>query len=232
MLRGAPAARAHDTRSRIEQPGNAFDHLFGGLPVDRLEVLEDGQPGVGLYHRDEIAGRAVEAHDLPRPDHVDAAPAVQAHDGDAALLSKGGGLLRSDSHHGAEEIIGQPRAIFDKSGPRTERLGGLYNLNYQIQLIGPNQEFTIYLHAIVKSILTLARIFLEGQGIINMQLGATDFVPRAEYQPEHAYMRALNVDFQYPFDIFKEMGDLATAFTIQLEQGGEPCETILSESEC
>lgn len=130
----------------------------------------------------------------------------------------------------AQEVIGQPRAIFNKSGgARTERLGSLYNLQHQIQIIGPNPEFTIYLHAIVKSIFTLSRTFLEGQGIINMKMGATDFIPRTEYQPDFAYMRALNVDFQYPFDIFSELGELAEEFRLRICQATEDGPVIMSD---
>jgi hypothetical protein len=118
----------------------------------------------------------------------------------------------------ASEVIGEPRAIYDRrTNPVVERLGSMYGLNYQIQIIGPNPELTIYLHAIIKSIFTVSRTFLEGQGIINMRMGATDFLPRTEYQPDFAYMRALNVDFLYPFDVFSELGDLADTLRIEIE---------------
>jgi hypothetical protein len=123
-------------------------------------------------------------------------------------------LIRS----AAPEIVGEPRALYKRSNAKNvERLGGLYNLSYQLQVIGPNPEFTIYLASIVKSILTLARVFLEGQGIINMKMGATDFVPRTEYQPDFSYMRALTVDFQYPFDVFAELGDGVEQIKIAIE---------------
>jgi hypothetical protein len=115
------------------------------------------------------------------------------------------------------EVVGEPRSSYAReNADNVERLGGIYNLAYQLQVIGPNPEFTIYLASIVKSILTLGRQFLEGQGIINMKLGATDFVPRAEYQPDFSYMRALNIEFQYPFDVFAE-GDAITEIRIAIE---------------
>ena len=131
------------------------------------------------------------------------------------------------------ETVGEPRAIYDRArGNFIERRGSLYALNYQIQVIGPNPEFTIYLHAMVKAIFTLSRLFLEQQGIINLQMGATDFLPRAEYQPDHAYMRALNVEFLYPFDIFEELGDLADSLRIVLEGCAPDGKVILSDSTC
>ncbi len=118
----------------------------------------------------------------------------------------------------AGEIIGEPSSVYTREATaRIERLGSIYRMNYQIQIITQNPELTIYLHAIVKSIFTLSRIFLEKQGIINMSLSATDFVPRTEYQPDHAYMRALDVAFLYPFDVFVEMEGLADTFNTILE---------------
>jgi hypothetical protein len=115
------------------------------------------------------------------------------------------------------EVIGEPRGLYAREqAQQVERLGSLYTLNYQIQVIGPNPEFTIYLASIVKSILTLSRQFLEGQGIIAFKLSATDFVPRAEYQPDYAYMRALNIEFQYPFDVFAET-DAITSIRVAIE---------------
>lgn len=117
----------------------------------------------------------------------------------------------------ASEVIGEPRALYQRENEQqVERLGSLYGLNYQLQVIGPNPEFTIYLAAVVKSILTLARQFLESQGIINFKLSATDFVPRAEYQPEYSYMRALNIEFQYPFDVFAEL-EAVTSIRVAIE---------------
>lgn len=134
--------------------------------------------------------------------------------------------IRSD----AGEIIGEPRSVYSReSSKRIERLGSLYRLSYQLQIIAPNPELTIYLHAIIKSIFTLSRTFLEKQGIIQLKMGATDFVPRPEYQPDHAYMRALNLEFLHPFDVFTELQDVATSLNIVLEDGNDNLEIVLSE---
>jgi len=118
----------------------------------------------------------------------------------------------------AGELIGEPSSLYDtRSGRMIERKGSLYALNYQIQVIGPNPELTIYLSIIIKSILTLGRQFLESQGLLNLQIGASDFVPRSEHEPDLAYMRALNLSFVSPFDVFEEMGGLATSLQIGLE---------------
>lgn len=128
------------------------------------------------------------------------------------------------------EVVGEPASLYKRqNSAKIERLGSLYRLSYQIQIIAPNPELTIYLHAIVKSIFTLGRVFLEKQGIINMSLSATDFVPRTEYQPDHAYMRALDVSFLYPFDVFVELQGLAESFNIILEDSAQE---VLDETEC
>jgi hypothetical protein len=47
----------------------------------------------------------------------------------------------------------------------------------------------------------------------------TDFVPRTEYQPDFAYMRAMTVEFVTPFDVFEE---LSTVQQIQTAIEAEP----------
>jgi len=124
-------------------------------------------------------------------------------------------VIRAD----ASEVVGEPRSgLYQRENANVvERLGSMYGVSYQIQIIGPNPEFTIYLHAIVKSILTIGRQYLEGQGIIAMKLSATDFVPRPEYQPDFTYMRAMTAEFQYPFDVFVQPTDLAQQLRVVLE---------------
>ena len=130
----------------------------------------------------------------------------------------------------AEEVMGQPSAIF-KRETELERIGVLEDVSYQIQVIGPNPELTIYLHAMVKALLLISRMTLERQGIIDMKMGATDFLPKADYVPDMAFMRALNVDFKHPFDLFVEPTDLATQFRIILENTFNSQIEILSDTE-
>lgn len=131
-----------------------------------------------------------------------------------------------------KELVGEPRGLYkNQTSQFLERKGSYYSTSYQILVIGPNQEQTIYLSIIVKSILTYSRMFLEGQGIINMRLGASDFVPRKEYYPDYAYMRAIEVNFLYPFSIYVEP-EYATELRLVLES---TCQcgtlTIVSDTE-
>lgn len=121
------------------------------------------------------------------------------------------------------EVVGEPSKLYDRRNETDfiERRGGYYNASYQIQIIGNSAETTIFLYIIVKAIFTLSRIFLEGQGILNMKIGGTDFLPRTEYQPDFAYMRALNLEFITSFDIFEDIDPLVNQINIVLE-GQEP----------
>lgn len=117
------------------------------------------------------------------------------------------------------ETLGEPNYLYDRRDVTKfiERRGAMYQTQYQIQVIGHNQEATIFLFAILKAIFFLSKIFMEQQGIINLKMSGTDFLPRTEYQPDYAYMRALNLDFLHPFDVFAELGDIAQTFVTTLE---------------
>lgn len=117
------------------------------------------------------------------------------------------------------EVLGEPSSLYNRRDPSfsMERRGGIYDLTYQIQVIGPNPELTIYLSIILKSIFTQFRLFMEGQGIIDLRMSATDFAPRPEYQPDLTYMRAINMDFAFPFDIFEAQEGIVRSFRLCLD---------------
>lgn len=128
-----------------------------------------------------------------------------------------------------DELVGEPSTLYDRTNTPDfiERRGGLYSLTYQIQVVGANPEATIYLAAVVKGIFTLYRRFLEEQGVINFKLSASDFAPRSEYIPDFAYLRGINVEFVYPFDIYEPLEGVARSFRLVLE--GEPPDGSISE---
>lgn len=118
-----------------------------------------------------------------------------------------------------DEVIGEPAKLYDRRNgtPFIERRGALYNVSYQIQVIGHNPESTIFLYAILKAIFTLSRIFMERNGIIDLKMSGTDFLPRAEYLPDYAYMRAMTMDFKVPFDIFEDIGNGVNTINLLLD---------------
>lgn len=127
-----------------------------------------------------------------------------------------------------EETVGEPSSLYDRKRPPVglERRGSLYQYTYQIQVVGKNPESTIYLYMILKALFTLQRTFLETQGLINMQMGGTDFVNRAEYMPDFSYMRAMNMTFMVPFDVFEIEQGLVTHFQLVVEQCTDPAKTV------
>jgi hypothetical protein len=119
----------------------------------------------------------------------------------------------------ADEVLGEPAKLYDRRSTEEafiERKGSYYANRYQIQLVGSNQEQTIYLYVILKAIFTLSRLFMEKQGIINFKMSGTDFINRPEYIPDYAFMRAMNVEFDSPFSVFEPMSGLIESFTICL----------------
>lgn len=126
-----------------------------------------------------------------------------------------------------DPLVGEPSTLYDRNAVDfIERRGGLYSLSYQIQIIGPTPEASIYLTAIVKGIFTLYRKFLEEQGVINFKMSTSDLAPRSEYVPDFAYMRTLTMDFVYPFDTYEGLEGIARSFRLVLE--GEPLDNSVS----
>lgn len=96
---------------------------------------------------------------------------------------------------------GEPSKLFEPD-QLVERLGSHYSASYQILIVGPNQELTIFLYAIVKAIFVINLEYLQRHGFINPKLGGTDFVAKPEYLPDLAYQRALILEFQHAFDVY------------------------------
>lgn len=130
----------------------------------------------------------------------------------------------------ASEIIGEPEKLYDRRDEdlTLERRGGVYTTRYQAQLVGANPEQAIFLYAILKSIFTISRLFLESQGVINMRMSGTDLVHRSEFIPDYAYMRVMNVEFENPFDIYEELTGLADNFRLVLRDATE--KAVLSDT--
>lgn len=118
-----------------------------------------------------------------------------------------------------EVIGGAPKRMYNARNTSlwVENKGVYDAMQYQILVASPNPAMTIYLAMILRAILFLARNTLEAQGLINLRVSASDLVPRAEYLPDPAYVRSLNVAFMCPFNVFQELGDLATTLQIALE---------------
>lgn len=121
----------------------------------------------------------------------------------------------------SDEVLGEPSKLYNRTNaPVIERRGYLSQAQYQIQVVGSNAAQAIFLTMILKSIFLLAKIFMEGQGILNLKLNSTDFFQKPDYLPDLVYARALNLEFLYPFDIFEELSNVASSMTGAIEGTG------------
>jgi len=118
--------------------------------------------------------------------------------------------------------VGEPAKLFEDD-QFIERHGALYSTSYQALVVGPNQEITVFLYAILKAILILNHDYLEQNGVIDLKVGGTDFVHRPEYLPELAYQRALILEFQHAFDVYVEaaaVSEIRLALEVSDSSGG------------
>ena len=124
-------------------------------------------------------------------------------------------------------IIGEPRKMLVDTGEHKERRGVGFDVSYVIQIMTTHQEFTLFLYILIKFILILNRMTLERNGIINMVLSGTDFVPQRAQYPDIVYSRGLSCRFLNYFDFFlpyipgDDLDGVAKAFDIDLCWTGE-----------
>lgn len=127
--------------------------------------------------------------------------------------------------------VGEPAKLFE-DGEFIERLGALYSTSYQALVVGPNQEITIFLYAILKAILVINRNYLEQNGIIDLRIGGTDFVYKPEYLPELAYQRALILEFQHAFDVYMAAETVRSIrLAIEVGDSSDDLVRVVSETE-
>ena len=121
------------------------------------------------------------------------------------------------------DIIGEPRRIFDSSEQKyKERRGSGFNSSYMLQIMTDNQDFTLFLYHATRYIILSNLKTFERNGIFEMSLSGTDFLPQPTHQPTFIYMRGLSLGFMYfaeHFAVFGEDGepDVAKAFVIDME---------------
>ena len=99
------------------------------------------------------------------------------------------------------EFTGEPSKLFTSSDV-LERQGAQYKTTYQMLIIGPDQEMTIFLYAMVKAIIFINYDYLTRHGMINPTMSGTDFVARNDFLPERAHQRALSIEFDHTFDVY------------------------------
>jgi len=140
----------------------------------------------------------------------------------------------------ADDLIGEPRRIFDSTdNVYKERRGSGYVSSYMLQIMADNQDFTLFLYHAVRQIVMSNIKTFERNGIFELRLSGTDFLPQPAHQPSFVFMRGLTLNFTYfaeHFTVFDNTDPnepkVAKSFVIDMELsdqlGTEPGEGTLA----
>lgn len=102
-------------------------------------------------------------------------------------------------------VTGIPEKIYTSSD-KVERMGTVFKCTYQMDMTGTSPEAAIYLYNIVKAIFFAANDLLIKQGFLTfVRMSGSDMAPIIDYAPTLVYRRSLSIDFEYSFDVFKEI---------------------------
>jgi len=99
-----------------------------------------------------------------------------------------------------DSVLGEPSKLFTTSDS-LERRGSLYKASYHLMVLSPASILTVCLYSAVKAMLFMEDQFLIKQGVMNLQISGTDFVPRAEFLPANCFQRIMSLEFDYSFDV-------------------------------
>lgn len=183
----------------VSQQTDANSLLFdeGEDITEIVENLLENPPGcLKLYVVEGAGAGQVYTVLRLRPDGVDIEGAFDPQLDDTSVVD----IREFDD---PELAVGEPSRVYAQDGSYL-RKGVQYNVNYALHVLAGQQEQVIYLYATIKALLLSQRVFLESQGIKNLQIGGTDFAPRSEYLPDEVFQRVMNLSFVYPFSILEE----------------------------
>jgi len=163
-----------------------------------LEILE----GTGAGQKRQIISVAgVDPRTTGLPVRITVSPVWVTEPDDTSIV-------QIVNPHDSEGVTGEPSKVFDEN-TILERRGSIYSSAYQLLVLAPNPEMTIFIYAVVKAIMFLNHSFLVKQGLMNLKLSGSDFMPRSEFLPSLAYQRALTMEFDYHFDVYTDISDQA-----------------------
>ena len=163
-----------------------------------LEVLEGTGAG---QKRQIVAVSGINPRTTGLPVRITVAP-IWTTNPDATSIVQ---IVNPNDSEGA---TGEASKIFDEN-TILERRGSIYSMAYQLLILAPSPELTIFIYAVVKAIMFLNQSFLVKQGLMNLKLSGSDFMPRSEFLPGLAYQRALMMEFDYHFDVYTDISDQA-----------------------
>ena len=121
-----------------------------------------------------------------------------------------------------KKIIGEPARLFNLATPTYREVRGSgFRSTYLLQVMTDNQEFTIFLYVAVKFILLSNLMVLERNGIIDVALTGTDFLPQPSQQPNFIFMRGVTITFGYYYDYVVNPDEEA--------RRGDPFESLIAK---
>jgi len=152
------------------------------------------------------------------------------YDENSGLLGSGefffnDGVSSTNSIYEDGGLVGDPRKIFDRDKSIYKEVKGSgYACSYLLQIMTDNQNFTIFLYHVIRFIVMSNIHNFTANGIHELRLSGTDFLPQAAQQPNFIFMRGINMNFTYFADYFLVEGDpaleaVAKAFVIDMEDG-------------
>ena len=123
-------------------------------------------------------------------------------------------------------LSGEPRRLFDKSKPvYKEHKGSGFSCSYMLQIMTDNHDFTILLYHAIRFIILRNIAKFDMNGMFQMKLSGTDFLPQPGQQPTFIFMRGLSLSFMYFADYFlvydgkePDLEALATSFVLDIER--------------
>ena len=126
------------------------------------------------------------------------------------------------SSFGTINSVGEPPKIFDrKDRVYKEVKGSGFSCSYLLQVMTDDQDFTVFLYHLIRYIVLSNISMFTANGIHQLRLSGTDFLPQASQQPSFVFMRGINMNFLYFADHFAIEGDegveaIAKAFVIDM----------------
>mgnify|MGYP003117706870 CR=1 FL=1 len=124
-------------------------------------------------------------------------------------------------------IAGETPRLFDTDkNTYATNLGSGFMINYLLQIMTDDQDFTVFLYSFIKLLLLSNLSYLEHQGLYDLSVSGTDFLPQVSQQPNFIFMRGINLRATYFAQQFVIPGvdddeKLATSFVIDMEPNGE-----------
>jgi|2_EtaG_2_1085320.scaffolds.fasta_scaffold06598_2 hypothetical protein len=139
------------------------------------------------------------------------------------------------SSYDSMESVGEPPRLFD----RKERIykevrGSGFSCSYLLQVMTDDQNFTVFLYHLIRYIVLSNISVFSTNGMHQLRLSGTDFLPQASQQPNFIFMRGINMNFLYFADHFVVEGDddieaIAKSFVIDMGLASKKDFGILTE---